>query len=274
MNNFDQPLDAELGWVRDVLSSHRHAKILADEILVSIIYPFFERPDYILRSIESVREQRGTLFKPEQIEIIVIDDGSSNDRNAIADRLPPDIVYLWQRKARFGASRARNSGAKIANGRYLFFLDPDIVVGPGYVEAGLAAFGKHGDRLLQTGYIWDYFFAGADDPREEFGVWDCPDAPSDRFLHLAAGSAAIARALFLESGGFDEDLIYGGWEDIEFGHRVGTRPGTAMVYNTGMECRHIPHPPSPRLSATDLSKEICRIKHPDFYELYFVKGMR
>lgn len=261
-------------WASSVLRSHAFPKAIADGVILSVIYPYFERPDHLLRSVASVLEEvaAGGSVRPDQVEVIVVDDGSAD--RTVADRLPPAVTYLWQRKIRFGASRARNTGAKLANGAYLFFLDPDIIVGPGYFDAALSHFAAHGDRLLLTGYVHDYHFPDAPDPRLEFGVWDVPDTPVRRFLHLASGSAAIPRSLFLEAGGFDEDLIYGGWEDMEFGHRVGMLPGTAMIYALGMECRHVWHPPSPRLDATDVSREICRIKHPEFYDLYFVQGMR
>jgi len=271
----DKDLDKsrdEPTWVQEVLRSHQFAKAIAPDIVVSVIYPYFQRPDYLLRSITSVQEQCGNRFAPEQVEIIVVDDGSPD--TGIAERLPKGTLYLWQPKNLFGASRARNTGAKMANGRYLFFVDPDIILAPGYIEAGLEQFHQHGDRILQTGYIWDYYFVGCEDPRIEFGVWEHPNQPTKRFLQLASGAAAIPRTLFFEAGGFDEDLIYGGWEDIEFGDRVGRLPGTAAVYNIGMECRHVPHPPSPRLAATELSLEICRLKNPAFFEDYVIRGLR
>ncbi|HYD30451.1 MAG TPA: glycosyltransferase [Azospirillaceae bacterium] len=259
-------------WVKEVLCSHEFARILNSGIVASVIYPYFERPDYLLRSIASVLEQRGHGFTPKQIEIVVVDDGSAD--TSVATRLPKGVIYLWQPKNLFGASRARNTGAKVSNGKYLFFVDPDVILDPFYIASALEQFRQHGDRILQSGYIWDYFYQGCEDPRTEAGVWEHPNRPTRRFFQLASGAAAMARTLFIEAGGFDEDLIYGGWEDIEFGDRVGRLPGTTILFNTGMECRHIAHPPSPRQDAPELSLEICRIKHPAFYEDYVIRGMR
>src|SRR5207245_507604 len=124
--------------------------------------------------------------------------------------LPPPVIYLWQRKHLYGITRAKNTGARLANGRYLVFLDPDILVNEGYLDAVLRGFERYGDRVVQCGYIWDYHFKGCPDPRLEFGVWENPGGVTQRFFQVAGGNMAISRRLFDESPGFDEDLIYGG----------------------------------------------------------------
>ena len=245
------------------------------DVLVSVIITYYAKQSTIFDVLQGIRGQSLQSCRPEQIEAIVIDDGT--EAEDIAQRLPPETIYLWQRKPTaggFGASRARNTGAKIANGKYLIFLDADILVTPDYVEAALRAFRKYGERIVQCGYVWDYFFAGCPDPRTQFGVWEDPHHLTKRFFQVASGSLAISRDLFVESGGFDEDLTFGEVEDIQFGYQIGRLRRTAMYFNREMECRHIPHPPSLAHADPEKSWNIVKTKYPEFYDQYIVQGLR
>jgi hypothetical protein len=85
---------------------------------------------------------------------------------------------------------------------------------------------------------------------------------------------AMSRRLFQETPGFDEDLIYGGVEDLLFGHHLSKLPATQVVFNRGMESWHIPHPPSPAHAEPAKSWEVVKAKWPEFYDKYVVQGMR
>src|SRR5262249_1163146 len=154
--------------------------------------------------------------------------------------------------------------------KYLIFLDPDILVAETYVDAVLRGFDRFGDRVVQTGYIWDYHFAGCPDPRTEFGVWNMADGVSTRFFQLAGGNSAISRSLFFETPGFDEDLVYGGVEDLLFGYHIGQLPRTGIYFNREMTSWHIPHPPSIAHADPQASWKIVKEKDPEFYDAYII----
>lgn len=255
-----------------IIDEHKFAKIAAPGKLISVIYNYFEKESTVLRSIESLDKQNWQRCRREDIEIILIDDGS--DANKIATQLPEDVIYTWQRKNRYGICRAKNTGARLANGDYLVFLDPDIMVGPGYFDSILNRFEEFSDRLVQSGYIWDYHFQGCPDPRTEFGVWVRPDRPTHRFYQIAGGNLAIARKLFFETPGFDEDLIYGGVEDLLFGYHLSKLPGTSVMFNRSMETWHIPHPPGGAHADPVKTWEIVKRKWPEFYRDYLEWGLR
>lgn len=244
--------------------------------VVSVIIPFHERRETIFRVIERLMSQRLTLCGADDVEIIVIDDGSAQP--SIANDLPEKVIYLWQRRLghdgyMFGASRARNTGARIANGGILVFVDADILVREDHIDTVLGSIREHGPLVAQVGYIWDYSFPGSPDPRTPFGVWENPGV-CRRFYQLASGNFAVSRQLFDAAGGFDEDLIYGGVEDICFGYQIGCVPGSAMNFNPSMEGWHLPHPPSVAHANTERSWEIARRKHPDFYDAYYARSIR
>lgn len=255
----------------DPIAEHRFAKMARRGCLISVVYPYYCKRDVLLRSIEHLRSQAKDLDK-ETVEIIVVDDGSPED--GVENLLPEDVHYLWQRRNGFGASRARNTGARLANGRYLLFLDPDILVEDGYIGAVLAGFCTHGDRAVLCGYTDSYYFESSPDPRVQFGVWEAPDRPTRRFFQLAAGNVALSRSLFWESGGFDEDLIYGELEDTVLGYKIGTRPGASIVFSSGMRARHVPHPPGPAHADGARTMAIIRRKWPDFYHDFVERSVR
>ena len=88
--------------------------------IVSVITAAYNLAEYIIESVESVLEQ---TFK--DIEIIVADDGSSDNTRDILSPLIKDkqVVYLYQDNG--GAASARNYGIQNPGGTYIGFLDAD-----------------------------------------------------------------------------------------------------------------------------------------------------
>ena len=248
------------------------ARVNNPAIVVSVIVNYYDRESTIYSVVERLLGQSVSSCEPEQIEVIVVDDGS--ERGELHRALPDPVIYLWQRKRRYGISRAKNTGAKIANGRYLVFLDADILVGADYIDAVLSAFDQWDRRTVHCGYIADYHGAGEPDPRTEFGVWENPGVPTGRFFQLAGGNMAIAKELFVEAGGFDEDLIHGGVEDLLFGYQLGLLPRTSIRFDRRMLGTHSPHPPSLAHANVAASWEIVKAKYPDFHRRYIVDGLR
>ncbi len=97
--------------------------------LVSVIIPTYNRREFLLEAIESLRRQDW----PE-LEIIVIDDGSTDDTPAALAALDePRLRY--QRQTNAGRSAARNRGLDLAEGELICFLDDDDLFLPGKVTA-------------------------------------------------------------------------------------------------------------------------------------------
>jgi glycosyltransferase involved in cell wall biosynthesis len=85
--------------------------------LISVIIPSYNHGNYLGRAIESVLAQ---TYK--SIEIIVVDDGSTDNTRQTAERFP-GVIYVYQRNQ--GLSAARNTGIDNSRGKYLLFLDAD-----------------------------------------------------------------------------------------------------------------------------------------------------
>jgi len=256
----------------DAIAEHRFAKVCGPRKKISVVYNYFDKESTVFRSLESLSKQHWQRCTPDDVEVILIDDGTPGA--TVAAKLPEEVLYLWQKKIGYGICRAKNTGARTANGDYLVFLDPDILVSPGYFDALMDGFERYGNRVIQCGYVWDYHFIGCPDPRVEFGVWEMPDRPTNRFYQIAGGNMAMARSLYHQTPGFDEDLIYGGVEDLLFGHHLSKLPETRVVFNKKMESWHIPHPPSIAHAEPGKSWAVVQRKWPEFYDRYVVQGLR
>ena len=90
---------------------------IKDSELISVIIPSYNHGDYLGRAIESALAQ-----SYKHIEIIVVDDGSTDNTRQVAERFP-DVVYVHQHNQ--GLSAARNTGIDNSKGKYLLFLDAD-----------------------------------------------------------------------------------------------------------------------------------------------------
>ena len=92
--------------------------------LVSIIIPVYNSELYLERCLQSV-----IRMDYEKIEIIVIDDGSTDASSDIADSFAEkDERFIVKHTANNGVSSARNQGIAAANGKYLMFVDSDDYV--------------------------------------------------------------------------------------------------------------------------------------------------
>jgi hypothetical protein len=104
--------------------------------LVSTIVPVFNRPAQLREAVESVLAQD---WRP--IEIIIVDDGSTDDTLATAQTLArehPDIVHV-STQSNAGPGPARERGRLAAQGEYIQYLDSDDVLLPGKFTAQVRA---------------------------------------------------------------------------------------------------------------------------------------
>ena len=91
---------------------------------VSVIMPTYNRENFISNAIKSIIKQ-----KYNNIEIIIVDDGSNDNSQTVVNRLKEqysNILYYHNERAK-GPSGARNTGIIKSCGDYLSFLDSDDV---------------------------------------------------------------------------------------------------------------------------------------------------
>jgi glycosyltransferase involved in cell wall biosynthesis len=98
---------------------------------VSVVIPTYNRGRCLPDTVGSVLAQ---TVAP--LEVLVVDDGSSDDTREICARFPPSVRYVGRPNG--GASAARNTGMRAARGEFIAFLDADDVWEPGKLEVQLA----------------------------------------------------------------------------------------------------------------------------------------
>jgi glycosyltransferase involved in cell wall biosynthesis len=102
--------------------------------LVSVIVPTYNRRETIQAAIASVQRQTFADW-----ELIVVDDGSTDDTAALIEGSDPRLVLIRQKNQ--GVNAARNAGMLRARGQYIAFLDSDDEWLPHHLELSVAFFG-------------------------------------------------------------------------------------------------------------------------------------
>jgi glycosyltransferase involved in cell wall biosynthesis len=105
---------------------------------VSVVIPLFNRANLIPFTLESLCAERHPGVR---LEVIVIDDGSTDSGDKIAAQALPGTQLL--RTPRTGAPKARNAGLATARASAIFFLDSDDLVEPGFFLPRLTALAQH-----------------------------------------------------------------------------------------------------------------------------------
>ncbi|MFC9969479.1 glycosyltransferase family 2 protein [Spirillospora sp. NPDC127200] len=119
---------------------------------VSVVVPVHNGRDSLRRTFQSIFDQ---TLPAEQIEIIAVDDGSTDGSGAELDRLAadrPGFTVIHQ-EASGGPGRPRNVGMEHASGEYVFFLDADDYLGPEALERCVAIADENGTDVVVPKYV-------------------------------------------------------------------------------------------------------------------------
>ena len=182
---------------------------------ISVIIPTYNRSRLLNRSLESVLKQTR-----QADELIVIDDGSTDDTSMLIQEQYPSVVFL--RQPRRGASAARNSGIEKATGEWLAFLDSDDEWLPEKLERQMAAIEANPEYLfVHTNEKWMYKGKPKSQKQkhQKFGgrIFQkclplCVISPSSVLIH---------RSVLNQAGLFDEELP--ACEDYDLWLRISAR---------------------------------------------------
>jgi glycosyltransferase involved in cell wall biosynthesis len=185
-----------------------------DSVDISVVMPCFNYASFIAEAIGSVFAQG-----IEKIQLIVVDDGSTDASADIALGLDRRVECIRQPNA--GAAAARNTGIARARGKYLAFLDADDVWTPGSLAARL--------ELLRAGQECVYGACQA------FLSPEMPEAEARRFGALPPpmpgrlpGTVLLTRTAFDRVGLFDTSVKLGDMFDW-FARAEVARLATASI---------------------------------------------
>ena len=223
---------------------------------VSVVIPTYNRAELLELTIQSIL---GQTLRP--LEIIIVDDGSTDNTAEVCARYGPIVRYMCQRNG--GVSAARNAGIRAARGEWIAFCDSDDLWVDNKLELQLAAIESTGAGWSVTSFTLidpkGRSVAGEEDgfrlsfpvisetgvtPRQHLSDWlaesHLPLGPEptrvytgDAFGMLFLGNivmpatAMVDRKVIDRSGFFDENLRVA--EETEFFHRVAAQSRLTIV---------------------------------------------
>jgi glycosyltransferase involved in cell wall biosynthesis len=179
--------------------------------LVSVIIPCYNGERFLEEALRSALSQS----YPE-VEIIVVDDGSTDNSPEIAQRFP--VRYIRQENR--GLTESRNRGVRESRGSYIVFLDADDRLKPEAIEAGFRMLERRPECAMAVG---DHTFIAQDGSQIAGSQKECLPAHhyeallKSNFIEMIS-SVLFRRHVYEEVGGFDTKLRVA--EDYELYMRI------------------------------------------------------
>lgn len=208
--------DALIRQIREQEGPRHHFPFLHEEpacelpvnsgsMYLSVVIPFYNMGAYLDECIHSVR---ASTYRP--MEIIVVNDGSNDPGSlTVLDRWRNAEGVLVHDTLNEGLAEARNTGARLAKGRYLAFLDADDLVEPAYYTKAIHVLDQY--ENVHFAGCWVRYTG------RTRGIWPSfLPAPPYLLTHNSINSSALVykRGAFLIGGLNDAQLCFG-LEDYE-----------------------------------------------------------
>ena len=172
---------------------------------ISVIMPCFNHGEFLQEAVESV-----SSLKRVEIEIVVVDDGSTDERTRqeLERVCGPGIKVIRQENK--GLAAARNAGVRASQGKYILPLDADDRLRSEWLDRGIAVL----DSQPQVGVVYgDAQCFGTRNDRWSVGPFETERLLYWNFIHA---SALYRRAIWEQNGGYDGTMPVQGLEDWDF----------------------------------------------------------
>ena len=203
---------------------------------VSVVIPTYNRAHLICESLDSIFAQ---TFK--DYEVIVVDDGSTDNTAEVLSPYMARIRYLKQENG--GVAAARNRGMLAAEGEFVAFLDSDDLWLPTKLEKQVALLRQRGD--VQLCYT-DMYLAAQPDEKPRQTLFDAVPYRGNTLLKTLliqstnlTPSVVFRRSILPSVGLFDTVLTCG--EDYDFFLRIAAKHSCAYVDECLVFVRDHPH---------------------------------
>lgn len=240
-------VEAALVWNMLALNRVRIAFAPADAPVITVVIVSLGARHLLALTLYRLAAQQALTDAP--FEVVVVDNASDAETRTLFERIDGATITLNPENIGFGP--ACNAGAGLARGRYLLFLNPDIDLMPGALDALVATFtefdavGIAGARLVfPGGYLQEAGANFRDDAQitHPYGRgWTDPFAAEGAFArdvgYVSGAVLMIEAALFRELGGFDDLFAPAYYEDTDLcvrchqaGRRVVYQPRATAIH--------------------------------------------
>jgi glycosyltransferase involved in cell wall biosynthesis len=196
--------------------------------VVSVVVPTRGRAAYLEVTLESLLAQRAGI----EYELLVVDDGGGVPQR-------PDVRYVVH-PARRGLNAARNAGVREARADLIAFVDDDVLVPPGWLEALASGAARHPEAEAFGGPIRARFEGRAPPGcgREDPPITTLDLGPEDREAEMVWGANfAVRRGAIERVGPFDESIARPHGDEEDWLERL-RGAGGRIVYLAGAGLEH------------------------------------
>jgi glycosyltransferase involved in cell wall biosynthesis len=243
----------------------------------TVVIPTYNRADVLQRAMDSVLEQT-----VRDLELVVVDDGSTDDTQAVVESYDDDRVRYVAHETNRGANVARNTGIEAAEGRYVAFLDSDDEWHPRKLEAQLQRLrsaewvAAYCDTTTQVEdasgrfqrHVADLLAAADAEGMVEGGERLRGEILADNVQPAAGSTLVVETAVARAVGGFDEELDR--FQDPEFVLRI-LGEGPLAYVDEPLVVRH--DTGSPSADDIEAADEQYLAKHADAVERAEARGL-
>lgn len=186
--------------------------------LVSVIIPAYNCGKYLKEAVDSVLNQ---TYK--NVEIIIIDDGSTDDTQKVAEEFSKKVIY--HRQPHRGAASARNEGIKRASGDFIAFLDADDV----WLKEKVARQVMYFEKNPEVGLVYTDLYRLDAGSNRIISKWSDVFPVKEGFVFrdliernfIQTSAVMIKKKVVDEIGFFDEE--FKAYEDIDYWVRVAEK---------------------------------------------------
>ena len=178
---------------------------MTDPVKVSVVIPCFNHGEFLQEAVASV-----TNIKRNDIELIVVDDGSNDERTRKEmTALIAQGIHVVRQENR-GLATARNAGILVSQGEYILPLDADNRLRVGYIE--------HGIQILDANPHIGVVYGDAEYIGMRAGRWHVGSFDRDRLLqwNYIDACAVYRRCIWEQNRGYDGTMPIQGLEDWDF----------------------------------------------------------
>lgn len=184
---------------------------------ISVVIPNFNNAHYVASAIQSVLNQRYQDF-----EVIVVDDGSTDNSNSVIGQFGERVRYLWQENQ--GLAGARNTGIRAAQGEFIGLLDADDLWQPTYLEKMMALHRQAPESALYYCAAQCIDSQGQQLPRQLGAPVGKPETTYQALVRanfLIPSTIVMRRDVVMAAGLFDQRLR--SCEDWDLWLRIGAK---------------------------------------------------
>lgn len=167
----------------------------APPFLVSVIIPVYNGETFLKDAIQSIRQQ-----EYEPLEIIIVDDGSTDKTRQIAAGFENEVRYHYQPNS--GLPATRNRGVEMARGDAIAFLDVDDLWSKDKIRRQVGILRISASAEIVVGYTQIMMLSGSVDGNLVFKEWGEP------VLAMSMNCALFRKSVFDKIGLFDEGQRY------------------------------------------------------------------